>query len=127
MNTPLKFDHEKRPDFQFEQPDSRTYYEDLASQILKSIVRRRRFVARVVAFAFVLACITIPMLPRKYSAEALIYPNLFSRDQGKVTALASVDATTFVTGEARLIRARETVDRHRAKGPAWPPVRRAGS
>jgi uncharacterized protein involved in exopolysaccharide biosynthesis len=104
MNTPLKFDHEKRPDFQFEQPDSRTYYEDLASQILRSIVRRRRFVVRVVAIAFALACITVPMLPRKYSAEALIYPNLFSREQGKVTAMASVDATTLVTGEARLIR-----------------------
>jgi uncharacterized protein involved in exopolysaccharide biosynthesis len=43
-------------------------------------------------------------MPRKYSAEALIYPNLFSRDQGKTVALASVDAASIVTSEARLIR-----------------------
>ena len=57
-----------------------------------------------VAVAFALACIIIPIMPRKYSAEALIYPNLFSREQEKIVALASIDATSFVTGEARLLR-----------------------
>ena len=58
----------------------------------------------VVAVTFALACIIIPNMPRKYSAEALIYPNLFSREQEKIVALASIDATSFVTGEARLLR-----------------------
>jgi uncharacterized protein involved in exopolysaccharide biosynthesis len=50
----------------------------------------------------------IPIMPRKYTAEALIYPNLFSREQkneqGKVVPLANVDAAAIVTGEARLLR-----------------------
>jgi uncharacterized protein involved in exopolysaccharide biosynthesis len=103
MTTPLKFDHDKRPYFRFQLSDSRAHYQDLAVHILKLIVQRRQFIAWCVGIALVLAAITIPMLPRKYSAEALIYPNLFSRDQGKGTAIASVDAATFVTGEARLL------------------------
>jgi uncharacterized protein involved in exopolysaccharide biosynthesis len=108
MNTPLKFDQEKRPNFQFERSDYRTHYEDLAAHTLASIVRRKGLIASVVVLALALACVIIPIMPRKYSAEALIYPNLFSREQGreegKVVALASVDAAAFVTGEARLIR-----------------------
>jgi uncharacterized protein involved in exopolysaccharide biosynthesis len=104
MNTPLKFDHEKRPTFQFERPDNRTHYEDLAARILWSILRRSGLIVLFVAVAFALACIIIPNMPRKYSAEALIYPNLFSREQEKIVALASIDATSFVTGEARLLR-----------------------
>ena len=57
-----------------------------------------------VALALALACVIIPLMPRKYSAEALIYPNLFSRDQGRAVALASVDAASIVSSEARLIR-----------------------
>jgi uncharacterized protein involved in exopolysaccharide biosynthesis len=106
MNTPLKFDYDKRPDFQFERPDYRTYYADWAAHTLRSILRRSGLIALVVALIVALACIIIPIMPRKYSAEALIYPNLFSREQEKekIVALASVDATSFVTGEARLIR-----------------------
>ena len=102
MNTPLKFDHEKRPTFQFERPDNRTYYEDLAARVLRSILRRSGLIVLFVAVAFALACIIIPNMPRKYSAEALIYPNLFSREQEKIVALASIDATSFVTGEGRI-------------------------
>jgi len=104
MNTPLKFDHEKRPNFQFGRSDYRTHYEDLAVRILRSILRRSGLIALMVSLAIAAACIIIPIMPRKYSAEALIYPNLFSREQEKIVALASVDATTFVTGEARLLR-----------------------
>jgi uncharacterized protein involved in exopolysaccharide biosynthesis len=121
---PLKLDHEplksdlekplpireKRPrKRQVKCSDYRAYYEDWTVRTLRSIVRQRWLVASLVGFALALACIIIPVLPRKYTAEALIYPNLFSRDEGKpgqakVVAVASVDATTFVTGEARLIR-----------------------
>jgi uncharacterized protein involved in exopolysaccharide biosynthesis len=104
MNTPLKFDHEKRPTFQFERSDYRAHYEDLAAHLLPSLARHGGLIASLVALALALACVIIPLMPRKYSAEALIYPNLFSREQGRVVALASVDAAAIVTSEARLIR-----------------------
>lgn len=108
MNMPLKVDHGKRPkkrsNLQFERLDYRAHYEELAARTLRSIVRHGRFIVSLVAFALVLACIIIPLMPRRYSAEALIYPNLLSREQGKVVALASVDGAAIVTGEARLLR-----------------------
>jgi uncharacterized protein involved in exopolysaccharide biosynthesis len=104
MNTPLKFDHEKRPDFRAVDSDFRAHYEDVAARTLLSTWRHRGLIASLVALSLVLACIIIPLMPRKYSAEALIYPNLFSGEQGKAVALASVDAASMVTSEARLIR-----------------------
>lgn len=104
MNTPLKFDYEKRPLFQREGPDFRAHYEDWAAHTMLSIRRHRGLIASLVAFALAIACIVIPLMPRKYSAEALIYPNLFSREQGKAVAVASVDASSIVSSEARLIR-----------------------
>jgi uncharacterized protein involved in exopolysaccharide biosynthesis len=106
MNTPLKFDHDKRPNFQFEQSDFRAHYENLAADTLASIGRHRWFIASLVVLALILTCMIIPLLPRKYSAEALIYPNLFVRKQqdGVVVPVASVDAATIVNSEARLIR-----------------------
>jgi len=104
MNTPLKFDYEKRPNFQPEGPDFRAHYEDVAARTLLSIGRHGGLIASLVALALALACIIIPLMPRKYSAEALIRPNLLSGEQGKAAALASVDAASIVSGEARLIR-----------------------
>jgi uncharacterized protein involved in exopolysaccharide biosynthesis len=69
-----------------------------------SIRRHARFIASLVALAITLTLVIIPLIPRKYSAEALIYPNLFSHEQGKAVALGSVDAAAIVTSEARLIR-----------------------
>ena len=104
MNTPLKFDHEKRTYFQFERSDFRARYGDLAAHILALIARHRRGIASLVALALALALIIIPLMPLKYSAEAIVYPNLFSREQGRPVALASIDAAPLVAGEARLIR-----------------------
>jgi uncharacterized protein involved in exopolysaccharide biosynthesis len=108
MNTPLKLDHEKRSDFQFERSDYRAHYEDVTLRALSSIVRYKWRIALLVAVVLAVACAMIPIMPRKYTAEALIYPNLFSREQkneqGKVVPLASVDAAAIVTGEARLLR-----------------------
>ena len=42
------------------------------------------------------------MIPRKYSAEALVYAELFSEQQ-KIVPLATIDAASMVTSEARLI------------------------
>jgi uncharacterized protein involved in exopolysaccharide biosynthesis len=104
MNTPFKFDHENRPDIQRVGSDFRAHYEDVAARTLRSIGRHAGLIASLVALAIAIACIIIPLMPRKYSAEALIYPNLFSREEGKAVALASVDAASMVTSEARLIR-----------------------
>lgn len=104
MMKPLKFDHEARSKFQFERSDYRAHYDDLAARILPSIARHAGLIASLIALALALACIIIPLMPRKYSAEALIYPKLFSHEQGKAVALASVDAAAIVTSEARLIR-----------------------
>jgi uncharacterized protein involved in exopolysaccharide biosynthesis len=108
MNTPLKFDHEKRSDFQFERSDYRAHYEDVTARALSSIGRHKWRIALLVAVVLATACAMIPIMPRKYTAEALIYPNLFSREQkneqDKVVPLASVDAAAIVTGEARLLR-----------------------
>jgi uncharacterized protein involved in exopolysaccharide biosynthesis len=109
MNTPLKVDFTPRPprrrvSAQAKRWDYRAHYADLAARTLSSIVRHRWFIAKFVVVTLALACISISLIPRKYSAEALIYPSLFSREQDKVVALASVDGAAMVTGEARLIR-----------------------
>ena len=51
MNTPLKFDHEKRSNFQFERSDFRAHYEDWAAHALQSIGRHRGLIASLVAIA----------------------------------------------------------------------------
>ena len=104
MSSPLKFNREMRPNFRFERSDYRAYYENLAFGTLLSIVRQKKLIASLMAIAVAIASMIMPLLPRRYSAEALVYPNLLSHEQGKVVPLASVDGATIVTGEARLIR-----------------------
>ena len=64
MDTPLKFDHDKRPNFQFDRSDFRAYYEDLAAHTLASIGRHRGLIASLVALVLTLACMIIPLIPR---------------------------------------------------------------
>jgi uncharacterized protein involved in exopolysaccharide biosynthesis len=106
MNTQLKFDPQGRPNFQAEASDLRAHYEHVALETLRSLWRHKGLIATFVAIGLMLAALVIPLMPRKYSAEALVYPNLFSRDQGAARgqALASVDAAALVNSEARLIR-----------------------
>jgi hypothetical protein len=99
----LKFDHDVRPDIQLKHSDLRAHYDIVAVHTLLSIARHWRFIASFVALMLVLACIAIPLMPRKYSATALVYPSLFSTAQGKTVALASIEASSIVAGEARLI------------------------
>ena len=99
----LKDDRERRPNFRLEHSDSRAHYENVAVRTLLSIGQHWRFIASFVALALAVACVIISLMPRQYSAASLVYPNLFSDEQGKVVPLASVDAASIVTGEARLI------------------------
>jgi uncharacterized protein involved in exopolysaccharide biosynthesis len=104
MDKPLKFNHEKRTEFLFER-SGYFYYEDFASRILPSIVRHGRLIASCVLLALVFATFITPLLPRKYSSEALIYLDMLSNsDQGKVVPLANVDGVAIVNGEVQLIR-----------------------
>src|SRR5215831_16047005 len=99
----LKLTKEERPDLELERSDFRVHYENVATQTVLSIRRNWRLVGWVVTLALTLAFVILPLLPRKYSATALVYPKLFSSAQEKSVARASIDASSIVTGEARLI------------------------
>jgi Mrp family chromosome partitioning ATPase/capsular polysaccharide biosynthesis protein len=99
VNAQFKIDH-------LEQSNLRRHYEDMAANMLLSIVRHKLLIASLVIMALVLAGLLIPQLPRKYAAEALVHPDLFSREAGaKSSPLASIEGASLVTSEARLIRA----------------------
>lgn len=98
-----KFDHERRLSFEPERADFRAHYDNVAAHTLRSIGREWRLTASVVTLVLTLAFVMIPLLPRKYSATALVYPKLFSSAENKSVARASIDASSIVSGEARLI------------------------
>jgi hypothetical protein len=108
----LNFDQERRPAFQLQQgpdqleqrSDFRAHYENLAIRTLLSMQRHWFLIVSLVALAALAALIVIPLMPRKYSATALIVPSLYSQEQGKIAALASVDATSIVNGEVQRAR-----------------------
>jgi uncharacterized protein involved in exopolysaccharide biosynthesis len=83
--------------------DFRAYYQELAARAVLAVRRDWLLIAAFMTLGVVLALSIIPLLPRKYSATAFIIPNLYSQEQGKVVALASVDASSMVNGEARLV------------------------
>lgn len=91
------------PPLEFERTDLRSYYEDVAARALSSIGRDWRLIASLVVLTMMLSCLVIPFIPRQYSATALVYPNLFSGEQAKLTPKGSIDAASLVTSEARLI------------------------
>jgi capsular polysaccharide biosynthesis protein len=99
----LRFDPERRPNLQLEHSDLRAHYQHLAAQTLLSLRQHWRFIASCVALALGLAFIIIPLVPRQYSAMAFVYPSMYSQEQGKIVALASVEAGSLVNSEARLI------------------------
>lgn len=91
------------PALELERTDLRAYYEMVAARALSSIKRDWRLIASIVVVTMTLACLVIPLIPRQYSATALVYPNLFSVEQAKLTPKGSIDASSLVTSEARLI------------------------
>ena len=100
----LNADRARPPTVPAEQrSDFRSHYEGLVFDMLQSVRRHWLLIPLIMTFAIVLACLALPLLPRKYSATAFVVPNLYSQEQSKSAALASVDATSIVNGEARLI------------------------
>jgi len=67
------------------------------------MLRHWRLIVSLVVLAVVMACLALPLMPRRYSATAFVSPNLYAQEQGKTVALVSVDATSIVNGEARLL------------------------
>lgn len=94
---------QQMPTLELERTDLRAYYEMVAARALSSIKSDWRLIASIVVVTMTLACLVIPLIPRQYSATALVYPNLFSGEQAKLTPKGSIDASSLVTSEARLI------------------------
>jgi capsular polysaccharide biosynthesis protein len=100
----------------------------VAARTLLSIRRHWLLIVSLVALAVVLAFIGIPVMPRKYSAIASIFPSLYSQEQGKIVALATVDATSIVNGEARLLLSDAILQAVVSRlGPQQPPEAGQGS
>jgi capsular polysaccharide biosynthesis protein len=99
----LPFPLKPQPDQLEQYADYRGYYTELAIRTLLSVRRQWLLLATFIALGILLALLIIPLIPRKYSATAFIFPSLYSQDQGKIVALATVDATSIVNGEARLV------------------------
>ena len=98
MNPRLDFDH-------FEPSNLRGHYENVAANTLRSIARHVRLIATLVVIALALASLLVSQLPRRYSAEALVQPDLFNGEEGtKYTPLASIDGAALVSSEAQYIR-----------------------
>jgi uncharacterized protein involved in exopolysaccharide biosynthesis len=83
----------------------REHYEDVAANTLRSIGRHIRLIAALVIIALASASLLVSQLPRSYSSEALIRPDLFRGEDGsKYTPLANIDGAALVSSEAQLIR-----------------------
>jgi len=82
----------------------RGHYENVAANTLRSIARHVRLIAALVVIALALASLLVSQLPRRYSAEALVHPDLFHGEDTKYTPLASIDGAALVSSEAQYIR-----------------------
>ena len=98
MNAPFDFSLLETFDF-------RKHYEKLATRSVLSVVRHRWLIAKILAGALLIAALLVAVLPRRYTAEALVQPQLFSRGVTvNTTALASIDGAALVASEAALIQ-----------------------
>jgi uncharacterized protein involved in exopolysaccharide biosynthesis len=83
----------------------REHYEHVAANTLRSIGRHIRLLAALVVAALALGSLLVSQLPRSYSSEALVHPDLFRGEEaGKTMPLASIDGTALVSSEAQFIR-----------------------
>jgi len=139
MNVQSKFERQDQVHLYVERSDLRTHYEDVVTRTLRAAARHIVLICTFIALGGLSAAVVMPVLPRKYSAEALVRPHLFSREEGtKVEALVSIDAAALVASEARLIHSdpivravaqrlgldRPPSDQPPATGP--PPAERPG-
>jgi uncharacterized protein involved in exopolysaccharide biosynthesis len=100
---PLKPQSEPQSDQLDPYADYRGHYRELALRTMLAVRRQWLLLAALTGLGVLLALLVIPLMPRKYSATAFIIPSLYAQEQGKIVALATVDATSVVNGEARLV------------------------
>lgn len=84
------------------------HYRTMAGETLGVLLRRWHWIAGVVLLGVALCCIALALLPRKYSAEALIQFDFVRVGAEAGSLIATVDATALAENEVRLIRARST-------------------
>ena len=94
--------HQKEPPFDLKNSDFRAYHEDVVLRTLNSVKRHWIVAGSCVLLALAVGISTIPLIPTRYTAVALVYPSLVSSEPGKFT-IGSVDASSVVLGEARLV------------------------
>jgi len=82
-----------------EDSNLRSHYEQVTADWLLSIARWKYLISAFVLGAIVLAAFLIPMLPRTYTAQALIYPDITSAE-------ASLNGIAIVSSEAELIKSK---------------------
>jgi uncharacterized protein involved in exopolysaccharide biosynthesis len=105
MNVQSKFERQDQVHLYVERSDLRAHYEDVVTKTLRATARYVVLIITLTVLGGLSAAVVLPLLPRKYSAEALVRPHLFSREEGtKVEPLVSIDAAALVASEARLIR-----------------------
>jgi len=85
----------------------RNHYEDVAADMFRSIMRWKFMIAGFVLGAIVLAALLVSVLPRTYTAQALIYPNMSSTENRNPSLSATINATAFVSSEVRRIGSQE--------------------
>jgi uncharacterized protein involved in exopolysaccharide biosynthesis len=82
----------------------REHYEDVVGSALGSVGRHVHLIAVFVAIALISGGLLIWHLPRSYTAEALVQPDLFLRtEDAKRAPLASIEGASLVRSEAHLI------------------------
>jgi uncharacterized protein involved in exopolysaccharide biosynthesis len=88
-----------------EASDLRGHYEDVTAKTLRSIARHIWVIVALVMLALTVAALLLWQLPRQYSVEVLVQPDLFlSEDSAKDAPVATVEGSSFINGETRLIR-----------------------
>lgn len=88
-----------------EMSELRGHYEDVVARTLRSIARHINMILAFVVFALVVATLFVWQLPRKYSAEVLLQPDLFLSDESaKDAPVASIEGSSIINGETQLIR-----------------------
>ena len=103
------------------------FYEAVAFDTLRVLLRNWRLIASFVAAGFLLAVLGIMLVETRYNADAVIQLDFARDDPARKTApSANMDAAILVEGEARLIRstalARRVVTRLKLdEDPAYAP------
>lgn len=97
----VRFEHNR-----LQKSELRVHYQDIVTTSLLSVLRHWLMIAKIVGGALVLAALLITVLPRKYTAEALVQPELFARGDATktTTALASIDGASLIASEAQMIQ-----------------------